>query len=114
MLGNAAASARTTIPFAEGHCKDAELILREQVATVPFVRSVNLTRDDKVFCTSLFGPYDEPVAVDTFVDGRLSLLPGNDVTPQDRSTRTRVRVNLEHFDERLAISESDLIDEDSC
>ncbi|MDF3935037.1 EAL domain-containing protein [Pseudomonas citronellolis] len=81
MLGNAAASARTTIPFAEGHCKDAELILREQVATVPFVRSVNLTRDDKVFCTSLFGPYDEPVAVDTFVDGRLSLLPGNDVTP---------------------------------
>ncbi|PWU30449.1 cyclic diguanylate phosphodiesterase [Pseudomonas sp. RW407] len=81
MLANAAGSARATLAYAAGPCSAAELVLREQVATVPFVRSVNLVRDDRVFCTSLFGAFDEPVDVAAFVDGRLNLLPGNAVTP---------------------------------
>ncbi|MBD8023955.1 hypothetical protein [Microbacterium gallinarum] len=39
---------------------------------------------------------------------------GKDVTPQDRPAQTRVRVQLERFDNGLVISESDLMDEDSC
>ncbi|UUC49159.1 cyclic diguanylate phosphodiesterase [Pseudomonas citronellolis] len=81
MLGNAAGSARATIAYAEGPCAAAELVLREQVATVPFVRTVNLVRDGRVFCSSLFGNVDEAVNTADFVDGRLNLLPGNAVTP---------------------------------
>ncbi|WP_459694480.1 CSS-motif domain-containing protein, partial [Achromobacter xylosoxidans] len=62
-------------------CPEAELALREQVATMPFVRSVNLTRDRTIYCTSLFGGFDEPVRIDSYVDGRLRLMPGNQVTP---------------------------------
>lgn len=81
MLGNAAGSARTTLPYDAGACADAEQILRQQVALVPFVRSVSLARNERIFCTSLFGAYDRPVDVPAYVDGRLLLMPGNSVTP---------------------------------
>lgn len=81
MLDNAALAARKVMPVAGRPCHEAELALREQVATMPFVRSVNLTRDNTIYCTSLFGGFDEPVRIENYVDGRLWLMPGNQVTP---------------------------------
>ncbi len=81
MLDNAALAARKVMPVAGRPCPEAELTLREQVAIMPFVRSVNLTRDNTIYCTSLFGGFDEPVRIENYVDGRLLLMPGNQVTP---------------------------------
>lgn len=81
MLGNAVGAARTALSYSAGDCADAEQVLRQQVALVPFVRSVNLVRDDRIFCSSLFGSFDRPVDVPAYVDGRLLLMPGNMVTP---------------------------------
>ncbi len=81
MLDNAALAARKVMPVAGRPCPEAELALREQVAIMPFVRSVNLTRDNTIYCTSLFGGFDEPVRIENYVDGRLLLMPGNQVTP---------------------------------
>ncbi|HHQ4590283.1 TPA: CSS-motif domain-containing protein, partial [Aeromonas veronii] len=65
-----------------GHsCKEAAQLLREQVATVPYVRSANLAVGSHIYCTSLYGDYDGPFNPDRYVDGRLQLLPGNEVTP---------------------------------
>ncbi|MGL6635829.1 CSS-motif domain-containing protein [Aeromonas veronii] len=44
-----------------GHsCKEAAQLLREQVATVPDVRSANLAVGSHIYCTSLYGDYDGP------------------------------------------------------
>ncbi|MDN0085971.1 EAL domain-containing protein [Yersinia nurmii] len=56
--------------------------LRDQVATIPDVRSVNLTRrGNQIYCTSLYGPYDDHVNLAAYVDGQLYLMSGNKVTP---------------------------------
>ncbi|WP_160285926.1 EAL domain-containing protein [Pseudomonas knackmussii] len=81
MLANAVGAARTTIAYSAGDCLSAEPILRQQVAIVPFVRSLNLTRDERIFCTSLYGPFDRPVDVPSYSEGRLLLMAGNEVTP---------------------------------
>ncbi|WP_235461382.1 EAL domain-containing protein [Aeromonas australiensis] len=62
-------------------CKEAAQLLREQVATIPDVRSANLAVGSRIYCTSLYGDYDGPFNPDNFVAGRLQLLPGNEVTP---------------------------------
>lgn len=81
MLANAVGAARTTIAYSAGDCLDAEAVLRQQIAIVPFVRSLNLTRDERIFCTSFYGPYDRPVDVPAYTDGRLLLMAGNEITP---------------------------------
>ncbi|MGU5740669.1 EAL domain-containing protein [Aeromonas caviae] len=55
--------------------------LRDQVATVPDVRSVNLARGDRIYCSSLYGPVDGGIKLDDYVGGRLDLMKGNPVTP---------------------------------
>ncbi|QRY79204.1 EAL domain-containing protein [Pseudomonas sp. PDNC002] len=81
MLGNATSAARVALLHAEEPCDDATLVLREQVAVVPFVRSVNLTRDNVIYCTSLFGEFDEHLDPGLYVDGQLRMMAGNAVTP---------------------------------
>ncbi|KAF1061080.1 MAG: putative cyclic di-GMP phosphodiesterase PdeG [Pseudomonas citronellolis] len=81
MLDNAASSARVALPHAAGSCDAAELMLREQVAVVPFVRSVNLIQNDSLFCTSLQGPYIEQIDPADYAQGRLRLMAGNRLTP---------------------------------
>lgn len=81
MLGNARGAAQVALRHVDEGCADATLVLREQVAVVPFVRSVNLTRDDTIYCTSLFGDYEAPLDAGLYVAGELRMMAGNEVTP---------------------------------
>ncbi|MGL6627381.1 EAL domain-containing protein [Aeromonas jandaei] len=60
-------------------CKDAVMELRRQAAVVPYVRSVNLAKNDKIYCTSLFGESDFKDRRGEYKDGKLLLMPGNKV-----------------------------------
>ncbi len=81
MLDNASQAAGEVLPQVGRPCAEVELVLREQVATVPFVRSVNLMDGGRLYCSSLFGAFEEPVDSAAYVAGRLRLLAGNPVTP---------------------------------
>ncbi|MDN6857606.1 EAL domain-containing protein [Pseudomonas sp. CAN2814] len=81
MLDNARGAAQVALLHAEEPCDQATQVLREQVAVVPFVRSVNLTRDDDIYCTSLFGEFEERLDPSLYAEGRLRLMAGNSVTP---------------------------------
>lgn len=81
MLSNASGAARVALLHADEPCDDATQVLREQVAVVPFVRSVNLTRDDTIYCTSLFGEFEEHLEPEFYAGGELRLMAGNRVTP---------------------------------
>ncbi|WP_042012774.1 EAL domain-containing protein [Aeromonas fluvialis] len=79
---NHAMKAATNVERMVGHpCSEAALQLRAQVLTVPDVRSANLTIGRRIYCTSLHGDYDGSFNPDNYVDGRLRLLSGNEVTP---------------------------------
>ncbi|MDF0733000.1 EAL domain-containing protein [Pseudomonas entomophila] len=81
ILDSLSNAAETLLPLAGRPCKDAELALREQVTRNAFVRSTNLVERDTLYCSSLFGDYDEPVDGRDYTDGRLWLMNGNSVTP---------------------------------
>ncbi|MBV6749311.1 EAL domain-containing protein [Pseudomonas chlororaphis] len=82
MLDNAAESANVILPLAGQPCDDVKLALREQVTRRPFVRAANLAWNNNLYCTSLFGPYQEAVDPADYVDGTLWLMNGNPVTPK--------------------------------
>ena len=81
MLDNAELSAYAIVPLAGRTCADIELALREQVTRRPFVRAANLALNNNLYCTSLFGPYQEAVNPNSYVGGTLRLMSGNTVTP---------------------------------
>lgn len=81
ILDNLANAANTLLPLAGGPCEPAQLALRSQVTRNAFVRSTNLFRDNTLYCTSLFGDFDEPVDARDYTEGRLWLMDGNSVTP---------------------------------
>ncbi|WP_419710345.1 EAL domain-containing protein [Pseudomonas sp. NFX224] len=81
MLDNTAQAARELLPLAGQSCIDVNLALREQVTRRPFVRSTTLLWDDTIYCTSLFGEYNERVSPGDYIGGRLFLMKGNPVTP---------------------------------
>ncbi|MCO4174565.1 EAL domain-containing protein [Aeromonas veronii] len=60
-------------------CKDAALELRRLVAVVPYIRSVNLAKSDRIYCTSIFGDSDFRDDSEHYKDGKLLLMPGNRV-----------------------------------
>ncbi|MBM3117484.1 EAL domain-containing protein [Jeongeupia naejangsanensis] len=83
MLGNADTSNNAVMQLAGGPCNDdTRQLLQRQVATVPFVRSVNLVEHDRLYCTSLLGSTDQAIGLEAYVDGRLRLRPGNATTPE--------------------------------
>ncbi|NWB26566.1 EAL domain-containing protein [Pseudomonas gingeri] len=82
MLDNAELSAHAIVPLAGRPCAEVELALREQVTRRPFVRAANLAWNNNLYCTSLFGPYQEVVNPADYVGGRLWLMDGNPVTPK--------------------------------
>ncbi|BCX68032.1 EAL domain-containing protein [Pseudomonas izuensis] len=81
MLDNNAQAARELLPLAGQTCIDVNLALREQATRRPFVRSTNLVWDDTIYCSSLFGDYQEKIASGDYAGGRLLLMKGNPVTP---------------------------------
>ncbi|WP_335945721.1 EAL domain-containing protein [Pseudomonas sp. G166] len=81
MLDNTALSARELLPLAGQPCEAAKLALREQVTRRPFVRSTNLVRDNTLYCSSLFGAFEEKVDPNDYYQGTLWLMNGNPVTP---------------------------------
>ncbi|MBO9552580.1 cyclic diguanylate phosphodiesterase [Pseudomonas sp.] len=81
ILDNLANAAQVLLPLAGSPCVDAQLALRSQVTRNAFVRSTNLFQHHNLYCSSLFGDFDEPVDAHDYTDGRLWLMNGNSVTP---------------------------------
>ena len=81
MLDNAAQAARELLPMAGQSCGEVNLALREQVTRRPFVRSTSLVWDNNLYCSSLFGDYQETVSPGDYTQGALWLMSGNSVTP---------------------------------
>jgi len=81
MLDNTAQAARELLPLAGQSCGNVNLSLREQVTRRPFVRSTNLAWDNNLYCSSLFGDYQEKVKPGDYTQGALWLMNGNAVTP---------------------------------
>ncbi|NBA93442.1 EAL domain-containing protein [Pseudomonas sp. R5(2019)] len=81
MLDNVAASTELLLPLAGQPCDGVKLALREQVTRRPFVRSTNVAYKHHLYCNSLFGDYSETINPADYVDGKLRLMHGNPITP---------------------------------
>lgn len=81
ILDSLAATANQLLPKAGQPCAQVELALRGEVTRNAFVRSTNLFDHDTLYCSSLFGDFDEPVDARDYTDGTLWLMDGNSVTP---------------------------------
>ncbi|QBF26542.1 cyclic diguanylate phosphodiesterase [Pseudomonas tructae] len=81
ILDNISAAAQALLPLAGSPCDEKKLALRDQVTRRSFVRSTNLEYRGELYCSSLFGPYSEPINTSDYVDGKLWLMNGNSVTP---------------------------------
>ena len=81
MLDNTEQAARDLLPLAGQTCEEVKLALREQVTRRPFVRSTNLVWDNNLYCSSLFGDFNEAVNTGDYHQGKLWLMNGNPVTP---------------------------------
>ncbi|MBV4485102.1 EAL domain-containing protein [Pseudomonas sp. SWRI153] len=81
MLDNTAEAAIALLPLAGKNCEEVKLALREQVTRRPFVRSTNLVWDNNLYCSSLFGQFEEAVDAGDYHQGKLWLMNGNPVTP---------------------------------
>ncbi|SCW79190.1 MULTISPECIES: EAL domain-containing protein [unclassified Pseudomonas] len=81
MLDNTALAARELLPLAGQPCEAVKLALREQVTRRPFVRSTNLIWDNNLYCSSLFGAFEERLNPSDYHQGTLWLMDGNPVTP---------------------------------
>lgn len=57
-------------------CDNIVLALRKQVATVPYVRSVNLAQHGAIYCSSLYGAVHVQDEYTRYHNGKLLLLPG--------------------------------------
>lgn len=81
VLDSLSIAARHLLPKAGQPCQDAQLALRIEVTRNAFVRSTNLFERDTLYCSSLFGDFDEPVDARDYTGGQLWLMDGNSVTP---------------------------------
>ena len=82
MLAHAEQANDQALPFLGKPCTEAMPTLRSLVAMVPFVRSVNLSQGDSIYCTSQFGLREIPYVADAYSQGRLRLMEGNLVRRQ--------------------------------
>ena len=81
MLDSANLAANAVSQLAGKPCAEAERALRLQATSRPFVRSVNLTENGVIYCTSLNGSVRDAEEADAYAGGHLRLMAGNDVTP---------------------------------
>lgn len=80
-LDNAQQAASALAGSLNKPCLEVVQGLRDQVATVPDVRSVNLAEGTTIYCTSLYGPVSGEIHLNDYVGGKLDLMKGNPVTP---------------------------------
>ncbi|MGH8380129.1 EAL domain-containing protein [Pseudomonas sp.] len=102
ILDNISGAAKELLPLAGQPCIAEKLALRDQVTRRAFVRSTNLEYRGELYCSSLFGPYTEPVDASDYFQGMLWLMEGNSVTPGHPLLAYRVFEG-----ERAAISTAD-------
>ncbi|MCG8295880.1 EAL domain-containing protein [Pseudomonas entomophila] len=81
VLDSLSIAARHLLPKAGQPCQDVQLALRIEVTRNAFVRSTNLFERNTLYCSSLFGDFDEPVDARDYTGGQLWLMDGNSVTP---------------------------------
>ncbi|PRA60292.1 cyclic diguanylate phosphodiesterase [Pseudomonas sp. MYb187] len=81
ILDDISAAAKELLPLAGRPCLAEKLALRDQVTRRAFVRSTNLEFKGELYCSSLFGPFTEPVNPADYTQGMLWLMSGNSVTP---------------------------------
>lgn len=80
-LDNARLAADAVMGSVGRPCLEVVQGLRDQVATVPDVRSVNLAEGETIYCTSLYGPVKGMIDLNDYIGGKLDLMRGNPVTP---------------------------------
>lgn len=81
ILDNLSGAATELLPLVGRPCNEIDVALRGQVTRNAFVRSTNLFQHHTLYCSSLFGNFDEPVDPRDYTEGRLWLMKGNAVTP---------------------------------
>ncbi|PYC32457.1 cyclic diguanylate phosphodiesterase [Pseudomonas soli] len=81
ILDSLATTAHRLLPKAGQPCDQVQLDLRIELTRNAFVRSTNLFDHDRLYCTSLYGDFDEPVNARDYTNGQLWLMNGNTVTP---------------------------------
>ncbi|RAY79841.1 cyclic diguanylate phosphodiesterase [Enterobacter cloacae] len=82
ILGHANSAAEKGAIYAGMTCTDAILSdLRAYVAAIPDVRSINLVKGNKIYCTTVYGSRLFSLDDRDYAHGRLLLLNGNELTP---------------------------------
>lgn len=81
IFDNAAGAAQALAPVVGQPCSQASLSLREQVTGNPYVRSTSLVNQGRVYCSSLYGAFNERFSLDGYSEGRLRLFEADTVTP---------------------------------
>lgn len=84
ILAHAEDAASKSLVHVESGCDyDTQSRLARIQAAIPDVRSVNLVKDDIIFCSSLFGSIRYPVNPQDYAAGILKIFSGNKTTPDD-------------------------------
>lgn len=82
ILQHASSAAIKGAQYAGMVCTDAILSdLRAHVATIPDVRSINLAKDNQIYCTTVYGSRRFSLDEGDYTQGKLLLLNGNELTP---------------------------------
>ena len=81
-VSHAEQAAEQAEPLLGKNCSESVLTaLRTLVATIPDVRTVNLGKDNEIYCTSVFGGRKFQFDRTHYTQGSLQLFKGNEVTP---------------------------------
>lgn len=81
LLRNAHVANERAAPYLNMDCLDAIHYLRELVATTPDIRTINLAKQNTIYCNSLNGEANDHYQIDNYVSGELYLMAGNRLTP---------------------------------
>nr|AQZ19797.1 hypothetical protein [Enterobacter asburiae] len=82
ILGHAKSATEKGAIYTGSACTDSVLSdLRAYVAAIPDVRSINLAKYNQIYCTTVYGSRYFDVDGKDYIQGKLLLLNGNELTP---------------------------------
>lgn len=93
VINLAAQSAERLIPLVGRACEEVAQQVREEVAVEPSIRSADLVRYDRAYCSSIYGAYDQEVIPADYLNGNLWLRAQDEITPHESSLVYRKQVN---------------------